>query len=55
MDRPPARTDSNLIGVAGRCTSDEEKAYVKQAVFLLRYRMRFMSGQRDARPAPLPD
>lgn len=31
-----------MIGVAGRCSNDEEKAYVKQAVFLLRYRMRIV-------------
>lgn len=48
MNGRDARASSNMIGVAGRCGSEEEKAYVKQAVFLLRYRMRFMQG--DAAP-----
>jgi hypothetical protein len=44
------RASSDLIGVAGRCGSEEEKAYVKQAVFLLRYRMRCIRG--EVTPAP---
>jgi hypothetical protein len=51
MDGRDVRASSHLIGVAGRCGSEEEKAYVKQAVFLLRYRIRFLAGQ-SARDAP---
>jgi hypothetical protein len=49
--RPPA----DFIGVAGRCGSEEEKAYVKQAVFLLRYRIKFLAGQTLPAPELLPD
>lgn len=45
-DGVPAAIES--IGVAGRCANEQEKAYVKQAVFLLRYRMKFLSQQRQA-------
>jgi len=45
MNGRDPRASSGMIGVAGRCGSEEEKAYVKQAVFLLRYRMRFMHSE----------
>jgi len=41
------RASSRLIGVAGRCNSDEEKAHLKQAVFLLRFRMKFLEPRVD--------
>lgn len=41
---PRTATSVVPIGVAGRCSNDEEKAYVKQAVFLLRYRLKFSAG-----------
>lgn len=48
MEHPPsARASSRLIGVAGRCNSDEEKAHLKQAVFLLRFRMKFLEPLAD--------
>lgn len=54
MSRPGGgRVPAPVIGVAGRCTNDEEKAYVRQAVFLLRYRIRFGSPGADA-PKFLP-
>lgn len=40
------------IGVAGRCATDEEKSYVKQAIFLLRYRMKFEDGLRENAASP---
>lgn len=49
-DAMDARDPPRLIGVAGRCSTDEERSYVKQAVFLLRYRIRSSPGHA-AQPA----
>ena len=42
------RASSPFIGVAGRCVTDEEKSFVKQAVFLLRYRLRVTPAVDDS-------
>ena len=44
-----SRFPEHVIGIAGRPVTAEEKSYVRQAVFLLRFRMRF-----DDVPAALP-
>ncbi len=53
-DLPGVRASSPQIGVAGRPTTDEERSYVKQAVFLLRFRMRHMPVAPDGAATPLP-
>lgn len=40
MEPTLARPLPSIIGIAGRPTTDEEKSYVRQAVFLLRYRIK---------------
>lgn len=44
-----------LIGIAGRPSTAEEKSYVKQAVFLLRFRIHFDEGLAARAASALPE
>lgn len=43
MQQEPSRSD-RFLGVAGPTMTDQEKASIKQAVFLLRYRLRLQDA-----------
>lgn len=45
----------SVIGIAGRPLTAQERSYVKQAVFLLRFRIKFDGVQAGALPPRAPD